>query len=113
MNLRHAAALAVVGWYLMLPPFTKKGPDSYDLPPDTSAPISNWTTYSVLDHFDTEEECKTELTNRQSELDIRLRSQNAAGVRGHAYGVVISEYYGARIKAARCVPDTDPGIKPK
>jgi hypothetical protein len=112
MNLRHAAALALVGWYLMVPPLTKVGPDSYNLPPDTSAPISKWT-YSVLDHFDREEECKTELTNRQSELETRLRSQNAAGSRGHAWGETISEYYGATIKAARCVPDTDPGIKAK
>jgi hypothetical protein len=27
MNLRHAAALALVGWYLMVPPMYK--PDSY------------------------------------------------------------------------------------
>jgi len=110
-NLRHAAAFALVGWYLMLPPLTQTG-KFYNLPPDTSAPISKWT-YSVLDHFDTEEECKTELANRQSTIETRVRSENAAGGRGHAWGETISEYYGATIKAARCVPDTDPGIKPK
>jgi uncharacterized caspase-like protein len=109
---RHAAALALVGWYLMMPPLTKVGPDSYNLPPDTSAPISKWT-YSAVDHFDTEEECKTELTNRQSTVEARMRSQNIAGRYGHEFGQTIGEYYSAEIKAARCVRDTDPGIKPK
>ena len=113
MNLRHAAALALVGWYLMLPPLTKRGPDSYDLPPDTSAPISKWTYSSVLDHFDTEEECKTELTNRQSLVEARVRSQNMESRFGHEGGRTITQYYSESVKAARCVPDTDPDIKPK
>jgi len=64
MKPRHAAALALVGWYLMRPPLTQTGPDTYNLPPDTSAPLSKWT-YQTVDHFDSEEECKTELKGRQ------------------------------------------------
>jgi hypothetical protein len=112
VNVRHAAALVFVGWYLMMPPLTKTGPDSYNLPPDTSAPISKWT-YSVVDHFDAEEECKTELTNRQSLIETRIRSQNMAGRFGREAGQTIGQYYSETVKAARCVPDTDPGIKPK
>src|ERR1700722_15020161 len=98
MKPRHAAVLSLVGWYLMLPPLTKKGPDSYDLPPDTSAPISKWT-YSVLDHFDTEEECKTELANRQSSVETRVRSQNMEGRFGHTGGQAITQYYSETVKA--------------
>ena len=39
MNLRHAAALALVGWYLMVPPL-KNG----EIIPDEKAPLSEWKT---------------------------------------------------------------------
>ncbi len=44
MNLRHAAALALVGWYLMVPP-----PDHPD------APLALWTHPL---RYDTAEECE-------------------------------------------------------
>jgi hypothetical protein len=40
MNLRHAAAIALVGWYLMMPPIT-----SFDL----HAPLSEWETIGRYD----------------------------------------------------------------
>jgi hypothetical protein len=44
MKLRHAAALALVGWYLMIPPFAKKdGAGNWHA--DPSAPLSNWHFY--------------------------------------------------------------------
>jgi hypothetical protein len=39
MKPRHAAALALVGWYLMIPPQDHEHP----LYPNTSAPMSEWT----------------------------------------------------------------------
>jgi len=39
MNLRHAAALGLVGWYLMVPPL-KNG----EIIPDEKAPLSEWKT---------------------------------------------------------------------
>jgi hypothetical protein len=38
MKLGHAAALAVIGWYLMIPPV-------HDGQPDTQAAISAWTVF--------------------------------------------------------------------
>ena len=47
MNLRHAAALALVGWYLMVPPFSKT--DQYgNTHADPSAPLSEWEFYNEL-----------------------------------------------------------------
>jgi len=42
MKLRHAAALVLVGWYLMVPPV-------HDGKPDTQAPISAWKVFRKLD----------------------------------------------------------------
>ena len=39
MNCRHAAMLAMVGWYLMLPPVHGWAQ------PDTQAPISEWRVF--------------------------------------------------------------------
>ncbi len=54
-RLRHAAALALVGWYLMLPPMS--GAISPNLPSkelDTEAPLASWQNYRG---FDTAKEC--------------------------------------------------------
>ncbi|HEY6420006.1 MAG TPA: hypothetical protein VIX59_13465 [Candidatus Binataceae bacterium] len=49
MKLCHAAALALVGWYLMMPPQT---PDDVYI---TNAPLSHW---HVQRAFDTATECE-------------------------------------------------------
>ncbi|MGA9884041.1 MAG: hypothetical protein WBQ34_10010 [Candidatus Acidiferrales bacterium] len=52
MKLRHIAALALVGWYLMVPPIVQKnGKYQYDY----AAPLSKWTEE---DAFDTASDCK-------------------------------------------------------
>jgi len=57
MNLRHAAALALVGWYLLLPPWV-----AYDTF-DASAPLSKWQhSYS----YDSATECESD---RSSMID--------------------------------------------
>ena len=59
MNLRHATALALVGWYLMAPPMRFMGPTDdpgTKVKIDTDAPLSEWTT---TDHkFASEQECQ-------------------------------------------------------
>ena len=86
MKLRHAAALALAGWYLMLPPVrstsllspatkmaaTRGFFDCYD----ANAPISQWQT---IEAFDTAEQCKaastkSALSHRQHGLDCGLAS---------------------------------------
>jgi hypothetical protein len=45
MNLRHAAALALVGWYLMVPPTTHEILD-------IKAPLSQWVYEGAFDKAD-------------------------------------------------------------
>ena len=63
MNLRHAAALALVGWYLMLPQMmlqeTKDnaavGLDQWTIVVDKSVPLARWTLFAS---FDSAAECE-------------------------------------------------------
>jgi hypothetical protein len=50
MKINHAAALALVGWYLMLPPIPTDR-----LLVNTDAPISKWEQYQA---FDSAQECE-------------------------------------------------------
>jgi hypothetical protein len=45
MKPRHAAALALVGWYLMVPPPVLHS----SLPVDLGAPLSEWRLFSLHD----------------------------------------------------------------
>ena len=48
MNFRHAAALALVGWYLMIPSVTPSGYDN-------AAPLGKWFVYGG---YDSAHECE-------------------------------------------------------
>jgi len=56
MKPRHAAAFALVGWYLMLP--TPRGHNSLRYGPDL--PLSKWT---VFQSFDSADDCGTTLAH--------------------------------------------------
>ena len=62
-KIRHVAALAFVGWYLMMPPDSAKIPHEVD----SDAPLSHWI---VVATFDTEDNCEKVLAGR---------SENGAG----------------------------------
>ena len=49
MKPRHTAALALVGWYLLVPPLVNA---PYKV--DTEAPLTGWKVYQT---FDTRDEC--------------------------------------------------------
>jgi hypothetical protein len=53
----HAAALAMVGWYLMMPPV-------HDGQPDTQAPISAWKVFRTFDSTAACQEWKLKLETR-------------------------------------------------
>jgi len=55
MNLRHAAALASIGWYLLVPPSMK---NSHNL--DRKAPLSRWMYEGAFDHAD---DCESSRAN--------------------------------------------------
>ncbi len=49
MKPRHTAALALVGWYLMMPPLKSANRDDPSGPRDLHAPFSQWDQVSAYD----------------------------------------------------------------
>ncbi len=84
MNPRHAAAaLALVGWYLMMPPVLKNGERDY------RAPLSQW---DLQWSYDSAAQCQ-----KASLLRYALRQEN---------GKVVSGY----IWSAKCIATDDPRL---
>ena len=98
MNLRHAAALAGLGWYLMLPPVPNTG-----APPDTTAPFNTWRTEGS---FDTAHECQAYLVEL-NDLASKHRAQLFAGGDAQRRG-----YLTLALPAGRCIATDDPRLKP-
>jgi hypothetical protein len=93
MKLRHAAALALVGWALMMPPPRPVG-DHFKT--NFSAPLSKWATVRT---FDSQSQCETARAVYQQKptgnLVIMLGAAEAQ----------------ATTKASQCVADDDPRLK--
>ena len=90
MKFRHAAALALVGWYLMLPPLT---PNARWI--DTTAPLSAW--YKVKPPYASMHDCE-----RAKNAMVALHRPNPS-----------SPSEQLRLKgeeAALCVPSDDPRL---
>ena len=80
MNLRHAGALSLVGWYLMVPPlqFVSPGNDPYSLAiVDDAAPLPRWLPMMT---FKTLQECDNFSTRLAG--NMRKERQNRAGQKG-------------------------------
>ncbi len=69
MNPRHAAALVLVGWYLMVPPI-KNGA----ILPDAAAPLSEWLAVA---HADTSLSCEQIRRSFRDEVDRKWRAELA------------------------------------
>ena len=87
MKLRHATALALVGWYLMVPPM-----NSWPGLPwiDRDAPLSRWTTSAM---FDSAKDC--EIAREKHE---------------HAYALAVKSTID---DGAVCIASDDPRFKGK
>ena len=59
LNSRHFAALAFVGWYLMMPPNSTRYPHEVD----ADVPLPRWT---IVTSFDTDDSCEKALTDLQN-----------------------------------------------
>jgi hypothetical protein len=94
MKLRHAAALALVLWYLMVPP--SKGSPTFLF--DARAPFNKWT---VRDTFDTASEC------RQSAKTTARLFKAFAKKDGTAAAINNSK----RFATAICLETDDPRLK--
>ena len=91
MNLRHAAALALVGWYLMMPPLDQ---DTRDW--NTAAPFSEWTT---IKSFHSKKDCRVD-THEALEA-YRIQHFRDATPTPEYEGIL------------RCVANNDPRLKEK
>jgi hypothetical protein len=108
MNLRHAAALGLVGWYLMLLPLRVEGPASDPNPPveaDTKAPLSEW---KIILGFDTAEQCY-DYPDHMKEMFHKQAERDGKDVKGTD---AMSNYW---FDKSQCVATDDPriaGMKP-
>ncbi len=108
MKLRHAAALALVGWYLMMPPLKGKSVVA-------DAPLSAW---KIVDRFDTAADCENssssllkqaKKTASQEERDFkansdRSNSQNLETIQQLYFLQVV-------VPLQECIATDDPRLK--
>jgi hypothetical protein len=88
MNRRHAAALALVGWYLMMPP--ESG--------DKGAPLSKW---EIVNSFDDAENCQVDRHDFSTDGMKRLNApKNKADLK-----------LGLRFIESVCIATDDPRLK--
>ena len=87
MSLRHAAALALVSWYLLVPPFDAGQPDGVD----TDATFVDWDQLGVYDSSVECEDVATRVLDRAKAQDNKLQI--------------------ARILFGRCVESDDQRLK--
>ena len=99
MNPRHAAPLALIGWYLMMPP-----PYGSKTNPRT-APLRGWT---VFGHYNSAQECSDERTKMTRVQSMALLSDLAEGVSD-----VNRPSLSLDFKHGQCIPSDDPRLKEK
>jgi len=105
MNLGHAAALALVGWYLMVPsPYYENSPGKRGLFYTPRLPLSEWTAQASFDSADDCEKVKSAMI-KSTEKDLPRRSMrdiNAASVDARVAILYLE---------AQCVASDDPRLK--
>ena len=94
MNPRHAAALALVGWYLMVPPMTQVSGRPAAL---TETPLGRWNTSAS---FGNSKSC---IRYQLARVDEQKRRSDQVG----------REYWLEVFSNSLCVPSNDPGLKEK
>ena len=99
MNLRHAAALALVGWYLMVPP-----PIPGTARVDQSAPLSQWKVRRQFPHDQGCEAAKARL--REQALAAQTQNDAADPRRGER-----NPEQRCILCNAQCVAQDDPRLK--
>jgi hypothetical protein len=92
MKSRHATALALFGWYLMIPP----GRSQQDSAPDADAPFNEW---SIQASFDTAVECEKERNKFRSGVHIK------AGQKLSSSSMMLLDM--------ECIASDDPRLKEK
>jgi hypothetical protein len=102
VNLRHTAALALVSWYLMVPPL-KNGK------PETAAPFSRW---EIQSNYDTAAECQSDLKGLVKSALMQLHNPMSRDLQGQLLTADEKSLLLAVTKA-RCVASDNPRFKGK
>jgi len=104
---RHAAALALVGWYLMVPPVADR---AYDLSQprliEGSAPLSDWLIRRAYDTADECEKAKEELRKDGWPRIVSSRKDSNTTERIWSIDKV-------QESTAECIETDDPRLKEK
>jgi hypothetical protein len=103
MKVRHATALALAGWYLMMPPANQLG-----------APLSQWKT---LESFDSASQCRDWLMDfqRRATSDQKQIAGKVAGrmlTDAETIDLAFADSWKAGMDEAQCVATDDPRLKP-
>jgi len=98
MRPSHAAALALVIWYLMVPPLVNA---PYKV--DTEAPLASWKTFQT---FDTAEECNKYLSSVQARYENTASAPLGSIKKG-------TRALALHMTFAKCVSSDDPALKAK
>jgi hypothetical protein len=95
MNCRHAIWLALIGWYLLVPPLVNA---PYKV--DTEASLSNWKVYRT---FDTAEECNKFLSASQAKYQHTATAPIGSIKRG-------TRAFALQMTFARCIASQSPDL---
>ena len=101
VKLRHAAALALVGWYLMTAPRTS------DTPPlafDLSAPLNRWKT---VGSYDTAAECNKAKTSGPDMMMIAKAMESMNADQKKLWTLTVFNMLAAEL----CIASDDPRLK--
>lgn len=98
MNIRHTAALALVGWYLLIPPVGGGKPDA-------TAPLQRWRQFNA---FDSAHACQQYRESPDLILELELDQQ---GFEPGLPTQTALELRNAEASNSRCVSTDDPRLK--
>jgi hypothetical protein len=117
MTFRHVVALALVGWYLLLPP---AGTESKL--PNINSPLSAWNQDGAFPRSATCMKKRKERLNLSRQQVAKLEQQDAKEMKSHVYTSepVARNYmsepavraFAAQMQTSRCVSTDDPRLKP-
>jgi len=106
MKLRHAAALALVGWYLLIAPTTAQNQA------DLQAPLSKWLNAGSFDSASGCEAIRRRITkdlwSEKDRLEWQFRQRD---IRHSGHHPVSYSEYAKRLQGAQCVSTDDPRLK--
>lgn len=101
MNLRHAAALALIGWYLMLPPF-KNGAV------DPNAPLSEW---QIAERHDSIAPCQWQADHWPEQAKRFAQKLSTNQSPGEATNRMANTVVAEMAQHAQCIATDDPRLK--